>query len=166
MPSREFQILHSTLYITSQYISFLSWSTLESTMGAGVPRDKSKATMDQFQTNPTLSYQNSELKVVLHHDGISDLKNIRMIIPFVHAPSLQLCPALRDPMNCSLPGSSIHGIHQTRILERVAMSSSRGSSQPRDQTRASCISCIAGGFFTTEPPGKPQFLFHLILRVI
>ena len=57
-----------------------------------------------------------------------------------------------DPMDCSPPGSSVHGIPQARILERVAISFSRGSSQPRDQTY---ISCIAGRFFATEPPGKP-----------
>ena len=43
---------------------------------------------------------------------------------------------------------SVHGILQARILEWVAMSSSRGSSQPRDRNCISCISCIAGGFFT------------------
>ena len=47
------------------------------------------------------------------------------------------------------------GILQARILEWVAMPSSRGSSQPRDQTRVSYVSCIADRFFTTEPPGKP-----------
>ena len=57
------------------------------------------------------------------------------------------------PMDCSLPGSSVHEIFQAGILEWVAMPSSRASSQPRDQTR---VSCIAGGFFTAEPPGKPQ----------
>ena len=46
-------------------------------------------------------------------------------------------------------GSSVHGILQARILEWVAVSSSKGSSQPRDWTR---ISCLAGRFFTTEPP--------------
>ena len=56
-----------------------------------------------------------------------------------------LCPDLCDPMNCSLPGSSVHGILQARILEWVAMPSSRRSSQARDRTQ---ISCIAGGFFT------------------
>ena len=40
----------------------------------------------------------------------------------------QSCPALCDPMDCSLPGSSVHGIFQARILEQVAISSSRGSS--------------------------------------
>ena len=49
------------------------------------------------------------------------------------------CPILCDPMDCSLPSSSVHGIFQARILEWVAISFSRGSSLPRDQT---CISCI------------------------
>ena len=57
-------------------------------------------------------------------------------------------------MGCSLPGSSVHGISQARILEWVAMPSSRGSFRPRDRTQVSCDSCIAGGFFTAEPPGK------------
>ena len=46
------------------------------------------------------------------------------------------------PMDCSPPGSSVHGISQARILEWVAMPSSRGSSQPRDQTCILYISCI------------------------
>ena len=49
---------------------------------------------------------------------------------------------LYNPMDCSSPGSSVHGISQARILEGVAISSSRGSSQPRDQTCISCVSCI------------------------
>ena len=53
-------------------------------------------------------------------------------------------------------GSSVQGILQMRILEWVAMPSSRDSSQPRDQTCVSCDSCIAGRFFTAEPPGKPR----------
>ena len=63
----------------------------------------------------------------------------------------QSCPPLFDTMDCSPPGSSVHGILQARILQRVAMPSSRESSQPRDPTR---VSCIAGRFFnnwaTTE----------------
>ena len=55
-------------------------------------------------------------------------------------------------MDCSLPGSSVHGILQARILEWAAMPSSKGSSGSRDQT---CISCIAGRVLTTESPGKP-----------
>ena len=53
-----------------------------------------------------------------------------------------LCPALCDAMNCSPPGSSVPGILQARILERVATPSSRGSSQPRDWTCVSYISCL------------------------
>ena len=71
----------------------------------------------------------------------------------VCAKSLQLCLTLCDPMDCSLPGSSVHGILQARLLEWVAMPASRGSSQPRDRT---CISCSTGGFFTAEPSGKPK----------
>ena len=51
----------------------------------------------------------------------------------------QSCSALCDPMGCSLPGSSVHGIFQVRILCWIAISYSRRSSQPRDQTRVSCI---------------------------
>ena len=54
----------------------------------------------------------------------------------------QLCPTLCDPMDCSLPGSSVCGILQARILEWVAISSSRGSSRPRDGNQ---VSCIIGG---------------------
>ena len=56
-----------------------------------------------------------------------------------------------NPIGCSPPGSSVHGILQARILEWVATPSSRGSSQPRDRTHSSWISSIAGGFFTAEP---------------
>ena len=52
---------------------------------------------------------------------------------------VQSCPTLCDPMDCSLPGSSAHGIFQARILEWVAISFSRGSSRPRDWTQVSCI---------------------------
>ena len=56
-----------------------------------------------------------------------------------------LCPTLCDPMVCSPPGFSVHGICQTRILEWVAIPFSRGSSQPRDQAR---VSWITDRFFT------------------
>ena len=59
----------------------------------------------------------------------------------------QSCPTLCNPMDYT-----VHGILQARILEWIAFPFSRGSSQPRDQTQ---VSCIAGGFFTTESPGKP-----------
>ena len=55
-------------------------------------------------------------------------------------------------MDCSPSGSPVHGILQARILEWVAIPFSKGSSQPRDPAQ---VSCIAGEFFTTKPPGKP-----------
>ena len=78
-----------------------------------------------------------------------------IIYKCMHACSVtELCLRLWEPMDCSLPDSSVHGIFQAKILEWVAIYSSRGSLQPRNRTHASKISCIAGGFFTTAPPGK------------
>ena len=51
----------------------------------------------------------------------------------------QSCPTLCNPMDCSLPGSSVHGIFQAIVLEWIAISFSRGSSRPRDQTPVSRI---------------------------
>ena len=56
----------------------------------------------------------------------------------------QLCLTLCNPIDCSPLGSSVHGVFQARILEWVAISFSRGSSWPRDQTQ---VSCIAGRLF-------------------
>ena len=67
------------------------------------------------------------------------MTNLIYIIYIVYA---QLCPNLGDPMDCSPPASSIHGIFQARILEWVAISYSRASAQPRDPTCVSCVSCI------------------------
>ena len=90
-----------------------------------------------------------------------------------------------DPMDCSPPGSSVHGILQARILEWAAISSSRGSSQLRNQNFISWVSCIAGGFFlgfffageffTAELLGKPllsyidrwiDFYIYLYLYIV
>ena len=60
----------------------------------------------------------------------------------VCAKSLQSCPSLWDPMDCSPPGSSVHGILQARTLEWVVMPSSRGSSRLRDLTHISYVSCF------------------------
>ena len=61
---------------------------------------------------------------------------------YMHAKSLQSCPTLCDPRDYSPSGSSVHGVLQARILEWVAMLSSRESSWPRDQTHDFYISCI------------------------
>ena len=57
----------------------------------------------------------------------------------------QSCPTLWDPMDNSLPGSSVFEILQARLLEQFAIPFSRASSRPRDQTQ---VSCIAGRLFT------------------
>ena len=66
---------------------------------------------------------------------------------------IQLCPTLCDPMDCSPPGSSVHGILQVRILEWIALPSSRGSSQPRGRTRSPALQADS---LSSEPPGKPM----------
>ena len=90
---------------------------------------------------------------------VSQKKNNFFMVHFKHDSSYCLvakpCPTFCDPMNCSLPGSFVVGISQVRILEWVAISFSRGSSQPRDQTP------VAGGFFTTEPLGSPILSWRL-----
>ena len=67
------------------------------------------------------------------------------------------------PMDCSPPGPSFCGISQARILEWVATSFSRGSSQHKDQTR---ISCVAGRFFIVEPLGKPNWCYAGVSMVV
>ena len=80
----------------------------------------------------------------------------------VHASSVtSVMLTLCDPVDYSLPSSSVHGILQARILEWVAISFSRGSSWPRNRNCISCIFCVAVGFFTTEPQGKPICFYTL-----
>ena len=80
-------------------------------------------------------------------------QSLRRKMKAAAAKLLQSCPTLCDPMDCSLPGSPVQWILWAGILECVAMSFSRGSSQPRDWN---WVSCIAGGFFTAKPPAKPK----------
>ena len=67
----------------------------------------------------------------------------------------QSCPTLCDPMDCSLPGSSVLGIFQAIVLDWVAISFPRGPSHPRDRTQ---VSGIAGGFFTICASREADFL--------
>ena len=89
--------------------------------------------------------------------GLLSLQNCKKSIPVVYKPLVydyhaclvaQSCPTLCNPMHCSPLGSSVQGILQKRILQWVAISFSKGSSRLRDQTCVSCVSCIAGRFFT------------------
>ena len=75
----------------------------------------------------------------------------------VHAKLLQSCPTLCNAMDYSLPGSSVHGILQARRLEWVALPSSGGSSQPRDRTHVSYVSCIGRlVLYRYHHLGRPQ----------
>ena len=72
---------------------------------------------------------------------ISIVWQLHIMQPWIACESevAQLCLILCDPVDCSLPGSSVHGILQASILEWVAISLSRGSSWPRDRSWVSCI---------------------------
>ena len=70
------------------------------------------------------------------------------------------CVQVCDPMNCSLPGSSVHGIFQARILERAALSFSRGPSLPKGQTRVSCIFCTGRQILHHWSPSVPVPFMH------
>ena len=84
--------------------------------------------------------------------------NLPVTCASICAKMLQSCLALCDPMDWSPPGSSVHGILQARILEWVAMPSSRESSQPRDQTHVSYVSCIGRRvFYQYCHPGSPTY---------
>ena len=108
-----------------------------------------------------ISYMNTYMPSFLHLPSTDPLPELQTELPvpysrsplatyFTHVVSVAyLCPILWDPMDCSPPGSSVHGMLQSRILEWVAIPFSRGSSRPRDQT---WVSCIVGRFFTAWVP--------------
>ena len=87
-------------------------------------------------------------------EGASD--NI-ILAMCMRVKSLQSCPTLWNPMDCSLPDSSVHGILQARILKWVAMPSSRGSSLPRDQTLSLLSPALTGRFFTSSTTWEGHF---------
>ena len=86
-----------------------------------------------------------QIHTTLHKVTTKDLLRIALLLT-------RSCRTLCDPKDCGPPGSPVHGILQARILEWVAIPSSRRSFQPRDRTR---ISCSAGRFFHAEPLGAP-----------
>ena len=81
------------------------------------------------------------------------LKVLKFHVATEYCLVAKLYSTLCNSMDCSRRGSTVHGISQARILEWVAISFSRRSSQPRDHT---CVSCMAGKFFITESPAKPN----------
>ena len=84
----------------------------------------------------------------------------------VHAcmPKCKVVSDSCDPMDCSPPSSSVHGIFQARILEQVAISYSRESSDPGIEPMSLEPPALAGGFFTTEPSRKPLLSVEAFLK--
>ena len=73
---------------------------------------------------------------------------------------IQSCPTLCDPMDCRLPGFSSHGIFHARVLEWVAISSSRGSSWTRDRSQVSCITSKCFTIWATRESIKELYKKH------
>ena len=105
-----------------------------------------------------LSFRSSLIPLSVH--GLQILCPILWVALLLCVLVAQSCLTLCDPMNCSPPGSSVCGISQVRILAWVAISSSRGSSPPRDQTQ---VSFVAGRFSTVwATRGAPlSFQIHI-----
>ena len=78
----------------------------------------------------------------------------------VRAQLLQLCPTLCDPMDNSPTGSSVQGDSPGKNTGVGGHALLQRSFPPRDQTHTPCNSCTAGGFLSTEPPGKPHFVLR------
>ena len=105
------------------------------------------------------------------HPLLSEMSFPFIILMCVHDRSLQSCSILCNPLDCSPPGSSVHGILQSRILEWVVISFSRGSFPARDQTHVSYISCtgrwILYHWATGEAPANCRCCcyFKMLLRL-
>ena len=90
-------------------------------------------------------------------------RTIQMMVLNVLCVCVCVCPVFLQTHGLQLPGSSVHGIFQPRILEQVAKPFSRRSSQPRNQTHISLVSCIWSGIlYHYHHPGSPEcFITHL-----
>ena len=99
----------------------------------------------------TLSLQGFQMETVITPKGrfhlcrYNDMKTL--LYCSCSCSVTQSYPTLCNPKNYNHPGSSVHGISQARLLEQVAISSSRASSQPKDWTHVSCTSCIGRWIF-------------------
>ena len=114
------------------------------------------------------------VKFFLHSEAIDIILKLKFLTLYLTTTSykskshsstprevVQSCPTLCNPMDCSLSGSSVHGIFKARVLEWVAISYSRGSSRPRDWTRVSHI--VGRRFYCLSHQGSPpQPLDHLL----
>ena len=100
---------------------------------------------------PGKPHQKQERRVICY---LGHLKKVTPMVESCSCSVAKLCLTLCDPMDCSPPGSPVHGILQARILEWGAISFSRRSSYPGIEPTAPVSPVSAGGFFTTVPPGN------------
>ena len=119
---------------------------------------------------PSDSHTQENLKIP-SRESLDSLTLIPHIQPWIlalcrPAESLQPCPTLYSPVDCSPPGSHVHEILQTRILEWVAMPSSRASSWPGDWTHISHVSSIGRRVLYHIPSANWEALLLLLLLLL
>ena len=124
----------------------LKWVAIFYSRGSSWPRDRTWVSCIGFFTTEPSGKPIYKIYGVMQNGKLC-----------VCAKSLQSCLTLCNPMNCSPPGSSVHGILQARILEWVAVPFSRESSQSADWTRVSCLLHWQAGSLVLVPPGKPEY---------
>ena len=147
------KILNIVLYAIQWDLVFLSYICLHLLIS-----DSQNPRISGLMNPRTLDSLNPTASVSRCRVGHSAVRQVTLPSMFTYYFFLvaRSCLILCNLMDCGLPGSSVYGIFQARILQWVAISSSRGSSQPRNRTHDSSVSALAGRFFTTEPPGKPK----------
>ena len=115
----------------------------------------------QVMEGDLLYSKSADLMLVTSFESLNAVFQVysKVIQFYIHVCSVtRLCLTLCDPIGCSPPGSSIHGILQARILEWVAISPSRGSPHPRIKSASLASPALEGGFFTFCH--LLQILFH------
>ena len=129
--------------ISSELLSFPGFSPMYILLNFHLIKKKNFS-FSQWETSLKTSpiWNRVIMRSMLNGMILEQRKSTIIMVTCMCAKSFQSCPTLCNAMDyCSMPGSSIHEILQTRILEWVAMPSSRGSFQPRDQTHVSYVSC-------------------------
>ena len=125
------------IYITIIWV-FCMWQFTQSFLGSGLSQ-QGERTCEWLKPEAC----SKEKGQISSRYWVAPSTGPQGLYALVSAKSLQSCLTLCDSMDCMLPGSSVCGILHARILEWIAMPSSRRSSQPRDWTCVSCISCVS-----------------------
>ena len=135
--------IHTQIFLTSKPINTLQ---VKGYKGMGEKRP--------FMEQHWVNCSDVDVPRARHTEWSQQEKNKYQVLTYVLCLVTQSCSPLHDPVDSSPPGSSVHWIFQVIVLKWLAVSSSRGSSQPRDQTRVSCVSLTAGGFVTRWATGE------------